>query len=54
MGLTSGLLSLIAAQQHNVSVLFFEFEELALIAGGFLVFLIYLFYVKYPYNQEDS
>jgi len=53
MGLLSTIISFVAAQQHNTSVLFLEFEELALVAAGFLGLLMYLFYVRYPYNKED-
>lgn len=52
MGLLSSILSFVAAQQHDTSILFLEFEEVAIVAGGFLVLLMYLFYVKYPYNKE--
>ncbi|MBE0633579.1 hypothetical protein IH574_03320 [Candidatus Bathyarchaeota archaeon] len=53
MGLLSTIISFVALQQHNTSVLFLEFEELALVAAGFLGVLMYLFYVKYPYNKEN-
>jgi hypothetical protein len=53
MGILSGILSFVAAQQHDTSILFLEFEEVAIVAGGFLVLLMYLFYVKYPYNKEN-
>lgn len=53
MGLLSTIISFVAAQQHNTSILFLEFEELALVAAGFLGLLMYLFYVRYPYNKED-
>lgn len=53
MGILSGILSFVAAQQHDTSILFLEFEEVSLVAGGFLVLLMYLFYVKYPYNKEN-
>jgi len=49
----SKILSFVAAQQHDTSILFFEFEEVALAAVGFLALLMYLFYVKYPYNKEN-
>ncbi len=52
MGLLSALFTLVASQQHDTSILFLEFEEVALVAGGFLVLLMYLFYVRYPYNKE--
>ena len=53
MGLVSTIISFVATQQHNTSVLFLEFEELALVAAGFLGLLMYLFYVRYPYNKEN-
>jgi len=52
MGLISTLISFVAEQQHNTSILFLEFEEVALVATGFLVLLMYLFYVRYPYNKD--
>jgi hypothetical protein len=52
MGLISSIISLVSAQQHNTSILFLEFEEVALVATGFLVLLMYLFYVRYPYNKD--
>ena len=51
MGL-SDLISLIAEETHDMSLLFLEFEEVVLVAAGFLALLIYVFYVKYPYNKE--
>jgi len=53
MGLLSTILSFVAAEQHNTSILFLEFEEVAIVATGFLIVLMYLFYVKYPYNKEN-
>jgi hypothetical protein len=53
MGILSTLMSFIAAQQHDTSILFLEFEEVALVATGFLILLMYLFYVRYPYNKEN-
>lgn len=53
MGLFSTIISFVATQQYNTSVLFLEFEELALVAAGLLGLLMYLFYVKYPYNKES-
>jgi hypothetical protein len=53
MGLLSTIITFIAAQQHDTSILFLEFEEIALAMTFFLGLLIYLFYVKYPYNKED-
>jgi hypothetical protein len=51
MGL-SALLSFIAEETHDMSLLFLEFEEVAIVAVGFLAILMYVFYVKYPYNKE--
>ena len=51
MGL-SALLSMVAAETHDMSLLFLEFEEVVAVAVGFLVLLMYVFYVKYPYNKE--
>jgi len=53
MGLLSTILSFVAAEQHNTSILFLEFEEVAVVATGFLILLMYLFYVRYPYNKEN-
>ena len=53
MGLLSTILSLVATEQHDLSVLFFEFEEVLVVGTGFLLILMYLFYVKYPYNKEN-
>jgi hypothetical protein len=53
MGIASMILDFVATQQHDVSILFLEFEEVALAAVGFLLLLMYLFYVKYPYNKEN-
>ena len=53
MGLLSTILSFVAAEQHDLSVLFFEFEEVLIAGFGFLLILMYLFYVKYPYNKEN-
>ena len=53
MGLLSTILSLVATEQHNTSILFLEFEEVAVVATGLLIVLMYLFYVKYPYNKEN-
>ena len=52
MGLISSIISLVSNQQHNQAILFFEFEEVAFVAAGFLVLLMYLFYVRYPYNKD--
>jgi hypothetical protein len=53
MGLLSTILSFVATEQHDLSVLFFEFEEVLAVGTGFLLILMYLFYVKYPYNKEN-
>ena len=53
MGVLSAILSFVAAEQHNTSILFLEFEEVAVVATGFLVLLMYLFYLRYPYNKEN-
>jgi hypothetical protein len=53
MGILSTILSFVATQQHDTVVLFFEFEEVAFVATGFLLLLMYLFYVRYPYNKEN-
>jgi hypothetical protein len=53
MGIVSMILSFVGAQQHDTSILFLEFEEVALVAAGFLALLMYLFYVRYPYNKES-
>jgi len=52
MGLISIMTSLIASQQQDLSILLFEFEEVAIVATGFLLLLMYMFYVRYPYNKE--
>ena len=51
MGL-SALLSMVAAETHDMSLLFLEFEEVVIVGLGFLALLMYVFYVKYPYNKE--
>ena len=51
MGLAS-LLSLIAEETHDMGLLFLEFEEVVIAAVGFLAILMYVFYMKYPYNKE--
>jgi hypothetical protein len=48
----SSLLSMVAEQTHDLSLLLFEFEEVVVVGLGFLVLLMYLFYVRYPYNKE--
>jgi hypothetical protein len=50
--LTSLILTLIGTQNHNTSLLLFEFEELFAVATGFVILLMYLFYIKYPYNKD--
>jgi hypothetical protein len=53
MGIISNIITLVSTQQHDTSILLLEFEEVALIAGGLLALLMYLFYVRYPYNREE-
>jgi hypothetical protein len=36
----------------DIEVLFLEFEEVLIIAVVFMIVLMYLFYVKYPYNKN--
>jgi hypothetical protein len=52
MGILSAILNYMTTQQHDTSILFLEFEEVVIVAVGFLALLMYLFYVKYPYNKE--
>jgi hypothetical protein len=52
LGFLSALGSLVRTETHNVALLLFEFEEVFFVAVGFVVVLIYLFYVKYPYNRD--
>lgn len=52
MGFLSVLKSLVMKETHDLAVLFFEFEEVLVVAVGFMIVLIYLFYVKYPYNKD--
>jgi hypothetical protein len=49
----SSIVTLIASQQFDTVILFLEFEEVTLVAVGFLLLLMYLFYVRYPYNKEN-
>ena len=49
----SSLLSRVAEQVHDQALLFFEFEEVVVVAVGLLFVLMYAFYVKWPYNQES-
>ncbi len=51
MGFLSALKSLVMAETHDISLLIFEFEEVLAVAVGFMIVLMYLFYVKYPYNK---
>lgn len=39
-------------ETHDMTVLIFEFEEVFLVAVGFMIVLMYLFYVKHPYNKD--
>ncbi len=52
MGFASALKSLVMEKTHDLSLLIFEFEEVFVVAVGFMIVLIYLFYVKYPYNKD--
>lgn len=52
MGFLSVLKSLVMTETHDVSLLLFEFDEVFLVAAGFMIVLIYFFYVKYPYNKD--
>jgi hypothetical protein len=52
MGFASALKSLVMAETHDLSLLIFEFEEVFAVAVGFMIFLIYVFYFKYPYNKD--
>ncbi len=52
MGLLSKILSFVATKQLDTALLFWEFELVAIAAGGFLMLLLYLFYIRYPYNKE--
>ena len=52
MGFLSALRSLVMAETHDVALLLFEFEEVLVVAVGFMIVLVYLFYFKYPYNKE--
>ena len=45
-------MSKVAEQVHDQALLFLEFEEVAVVAVGFLFILMYAFYVKWPYNKE--
>jgi hypothetical protein len=36
----------------DTAALFFEFEEVLIIAVVFMIALMYLFYVKYPYDKD--
>lgn len=52
MGFLSALKSLVMTETHDMAVLLFEFEEVLVVAVGFMIVLMYLFYVKYPYNKD--
>ncbi len=45
-------MSMVAEEVHDQALLFLEFEEVVVVAVGFLFVLMYAFYVKWPYNQE--
>ena len=40
--------------QMDASALLLEFEEVFAVSVGFLLLLIYLFYVKYPFNKDSE
>ena len=48
----STILSIVAEETHDMSLLLLEFEEVVFVGIGFLGLLMYLFYVRYPYNRE--
>jgi len=50
--MVSNLFPLVSKQIQNLSVLWLEFEEVLLVAGGLLFLLLYLFYFKYPVNKD--
>lgn len=52
LGFLSALRSLVMTQTHDLSLLIFEFEEVFVVAVGFMIVLMYLFYVRYPYNRD--
>jgi hypothetical protein len=39
-------------KELDVSTLLLEFEEVLIVALGFMFLLIYLFYIKYPVNKN--
>jgi len=38
----------------DTATLFFEFEEVLIVAAIFMITLIYLFYIKYPYDKDQN
>jgi len=46
------LLGVAAQNPPDISVLILEFEEVLVIATGFMLLLIYLFYFRYPVNKN--
>ena len=46
------MLAMVAEETHDMSLLLLEFEEVVIVGIGFLGLLMYLFYVRYPYNKE--
>lgn len=48
------LLSLVQERTTDISILFLEFEEIFAVAAGFVLILMYLFYVRYSYDKEDT
>lgn len=51
MGINS-LLTLVQERTTDIGILFLEFEEVFAVAAGFLLLLMYLFYVRYGYDKE--
>jgi hypothetical protein len=47
------LISLAQERATDISVLLLEFEEIFAVAAGFILVLMYLFYVRYSYDKED-
>jgi len=46
------LLSLVQERTTDLSILFLEFEEIFAVAAGFVLVLMYLFYVRYSYEKR--
>jgi len=47
------IISLVTERTTDISVLLLEFEEVFAVATGFVLVLMYLFYVRYSYDKED-